>query len=138
MIKPATMEFVSLSNGETIAYQEVGRQNAEILVLIHGNMTSSQHWDLVIEKLQDQYHIYALDLRGFGQSTYNKAIDSIQDFAEDVKLFIDQLKLEIFINGLVNGRWCCDAIYSESSNVCRKVNFSRIGGYEGISILKRI
>ena len=73
MIKPATMEFVSLSNGETIAYQEVGRQNAEILVLIHGNMTSSQHWDLVIEKLQDQYHIYALDLRGFGQSTYNKS-----------------------------------------------------------------
>ena len=24
MIKPATMEFVSLSNGETIAYQEEG------------------------------------------------------------------------------------------------------------------
>lgn len=132
MIKPATMEFVSLSNGETIAYQEVGRQNAEILVLIHGNMTSSQHFDLVIEKLQDQYHIYALDLRGFGQSTYNKAIDSIQDFAEDVKLFIDGLKLEIFINGLVNGRWCCDAIYSESSNVCRKVNFSRISRNEGL------
>ncbi|PDM37110.1 alpha/beta hydrolase, partial [Bacillus cereus] len=104
MIKPATMEFVSLSNGETIAYQEVGRQNAEILVLIHGNMTSSQHWDLVIEKLQDQYHIYALDLRGFGQSTYNKAIDSIQDFAEDVKLFIDQIKTrEIFIKWA--GQW---------------------------------
>ncbi len=49
-----------------------------------------------MKKLQDQYHIYALDLRGFGQSTYNKAIDSIQDFAEDVKLFIDQLKLEKF------------------------------------------
>ncbi|CAM4006792.1 alpha/beta fold hydrolase [Bacillus paramycoides] len=96
MIKPATMEFVSLSNGETIAYQEVGRQNKEILVLIHGNMTSSQHWDLVIEQLQDQYHIYAIDLRGFGQSTYNKSIDSLQDFAEDVKLFTDQLKLETF------------------------------------------
>ncbi len=132
MIKPATMEFVSLSNGETIAYQEVGRQNAEILVLIHGNMTSSQHWDLVIEKLQDQYHIYALDLRGFGQSTYNKAIDSIQDFAEDVKLFIDQLKLEKFsLMGWSMGGGVSDAIYSESSNVCRKVNFSRIGGHEG-------
>ncbi|MGR4029857.1 alpha/beta hydrolase, partial [Bacillus sp. ZZQ-131] len=31
MIKPATMEFVSLSNGETIAYQEVGRRNTDIL-----------------------------------------------------------------------------------------------------------
>lgn len=96
MIKPATMEFVSLSNGETIAYQEVGRQNEEMLVLIHGNMTSSQHFDLVIEKLQKQYHIYAIDLRGFGQSTYNKAIDSLQDFAEDVKLFIDKFNLKKF------------------------------------------
>ncbi len=42
MPKSATMEFVSLPNGETIAYQDVGRQNKEILVLIHGNMTSSQ------------------------------------------------------------------------------------------------
>ncbi|MDZ5610094.1 alpha/beta hydrolase [Bacillus pseudomycoides] len=96
MIKPATMEFVSLSNGETIAYQEVGRRNKEILILIHGNMTSSQHWDLVIEKLQDEYHIYAIDLRGFGKSTYNKPIDSLQDFADDVKLFIDELQLTKF------------------------------------------
>ncbi|MEH7039965.1 intracellular short-chain-length polyhydroxyalkanoate depolymerase [Bacillus pseudomycoides] len=96
MIKPATMEFVSLSNGETIAYQEVGRRNKEILILIHGNMTSSQHWDLVIEKLQDEYHIYAIDLRGFGKSTYNKPIDSLQDFVGDVKLFIDELQLKKF------------------------------------------
>ncbi|PEB53033.1 alpha/beta hydrolase [Bacillus pseudomycoides] len=96
MIQPATMEFVSLSNGETIAYQEVGRQNKEILVLIHGNMTSSQHWDLVIEKLQGEYHIYAIDLRGFGKSTYHKPIDSLQDFADDVKLFIDELQLKKF------------------------------------------
>ncbi|MBC6971166.1 alpha/beta hydrolase [Bacillus sp. Xin] len=96
MIKPATMEFVSLSNGETIAYQKVGRQSKEILVLIHGNMTSSQHWDLVIEKLQDEYHIYAIDLRGFGKSTYHKPIDSLQDFADDVKLFIDELQLKKF------------------------------------------
>ncbi|PEY39469.1 alpha/beta hydrolase [Bacillus cereus] len=96
MIKPATMEFASLSNGETIAYQEVGRESKGILVLIHGNMTSSQHWDLVIEQLQEEYHIYAIDLRGFGKSTYYKPIDSLQDFADDVKLFIDELQLKKF------------------------------------------
>ncbi|MDM5155488.1 alpha/beta hydrolase [Bacillus sp. DX1.1] len=96
MIKPATMEFVSLSNGETIAYQEVGEQNTEIIVLIHGNMTSSQHWDLVIERLEKKYHIYALDLRGFGQSTYHKSIDSLQEFAGDVKLVVDALQLKKF------------------------------------------
>ena len=96
VIKPATLEFVSLSNGETIAYQEVGKHNKEIVILIHGNMTSSQHWDLVIEKLQHTYHIYAIDLRGFGKSTYDKPIDSLQDFADDVKLFVDAMQLNTF------------------------------------------
>ncbi|MGG0186814.1 intracellular short-chain-length polyhydroxyalkanoate depolymerase [Bacillus rhizoplanae] len=95
MIKPAIMKSVALSNGETIAYQELG-SGTEILVLIHGNMTSSQHWDLVIEQLQNSYHIYALDLRGFGFSTYHQPIDSLNDFAQDVKLFVDELQLKDF------------------------------------------
>ncbi|ENQ3079736.1 TPA: alpha/beta hydrolase [Bacillus pseudomycoides] len=95
MMKPAVMKSVALSNGETIAYQELGN-GTERVVLIHGNMTSSQHWDLVIEQLQDSYHIYALDLRGFGFSTYHQPIDSLNDFAEDVKLFVDELQLENF------------------------------------------
>lgn len=95
MMKPAIMKSVALSNGETIAYQEAGN-GTEILVLIHGNMTSSQHWDLVIEQLQDSYHIYALDLRGFGFSTYHHPIDSLNEFAEDVKLFVDELQLKKF------------------------------------------
>ena len=139
MIKPATMEFVSLSNGETIAYQEVGRQNAEILVLIHGNMTSSQHFDLVIEKLQDQYHIYALDLRGFGQSTYNKAIDSIQDFAEDVKLFIDQLKLEKFsLMGWSMGGGVAMQFTANHPTFVEKLILVESVGMKGYPIFKRI
>ncbi len=73
-IKHATMEFVSISNGEAIEYQEVGRQTAEILVLIHGAITSAQHFDVVIEKLQEKDQIASLDLRGVGQSTYNLAL----------------------------------------------------------------
>ncbi|WP_369903520.1 alpha/beta fold hydrolase [Bacillus manliponensis] len=96
MIQPTTMEYVTLCNGEKIAYQQAGVRSGKVLVLIHGNMTSSQHWDLAIEQLQDEYHIYAVDLRGFGQSTYHTPIDSLQDFAEDVKMVVDELQLRSF------------------------------------------
>ena len=75
---------VKLPNGETIAYQE--REGGEKKVLlIHGNMTSSKHWDLVLENMDDRYKLFAIDLRGFGQSSYNHEIRSIKDFSEDVK-----------------------------------------------------
>ena len=30
-------------------------------------MTSSKHWDLVLENMDAEYKLYALDLRGFGK-----------------------------------------------------------------------
>jgi pimeloyl-ACP methyl ester carboxylesterase len=84
-----------LNNGETYAYREAGT-GAQNLLLIHGNMTSSKHWDLVMEKLEDKAHIYAVDLRGFGLSSYQQKINSLKDFSEDLKLFVDQLNLKNF------------------------------------------
>ena len=87
--------------------------------------------------MQDQYHIYALDLRGFGQSTYNQSIDSLQDFAEDVKLFIDELKLEKF--SLMAGQWAvalrCN--YSEPPNFAEKLILVESVGMKGYPIFKR-
>jgi pimeloyl-ACP methyl ester carboxylesterase len=89
------LKSLVLNNGETYAYREAGTGDQNLL-LIHGNMTSSKHWDLVIEKLQDQFHIYAVDLRGFGLSSYQQKINSLKDFSEDLKLFVDQLDLNNF------------------------------------------
>jgi 2-hydroxy-6-oxonona-2,4-dienedioate hydrolase len=36
-----------------------------------------------------KFTYYFIDLRGYGHSSYNKAIETIQDFSEDVKLFIE-------------------------------------------------
>ncbi|NBI07469.1 intracellular short-chain-length polyhydroxyalkanoate depolymerase [Senegalia massiliensis] len=89
------LKKLELDNGETLGYRESssGEKN---LLLIHGNMTSSKHWDLLMENLPDDYKVYAIDLRGFGISTYNKEINSIKDFSEDVKLFVDKIGLEKF------------------------------------------
>ncbi|MEH7120159.1 alpha/beta hydrolase [Neobacillus vireti] len=89
------MKEVHLSNGETLAYRERAGGEQKVL-LIHGNMTSSKHWDLVYENLDPKYKLYAVDLRGFGQSTYNNLITSIKDFSDDVKLFVDAIGLKDF------------------------------------------
>lgn len=90
-----SMKEVLLTNGETIAYRE--REGGEKKVLlIHGNMTSSKHWDLVLDNMSEEYKLYALDLRGFGKSSYNRLITSIKDFSDDVKLFVDEIDLKDF------------------------------------------
>ncbi|QST00279.1 alpha/beta hydrolase [Pontibacillus sp. ALD_SL1] len=95
MVVNVHMKKVQLQNGESLGYRErVGGD--EVVLLLHGNMTSSKHWDLVLEKIDEKYKVYALDLRGFGTSTYLNPIGTIGDFAEDVKLFVDALGLSDF------------------------------------------
>lgn len=90
------MKHVLLSNGETLYYRERPGGHKP-MVLIHGNMTSSVHWDLLLEKLPGELKVYALDLRGFGQSTYHKPIHCIHDFAVDLKEWATTLCLSSFI-----------------------------------------
>lgn len=87
---------IRLSNGETIAYR--GRGNGgQTIVFIHGNMTSSKHWDVLFETMPRKYKLYAPDLRGFGESTYHQPIKSIKDFSDDIKCFVNQLGVCDFI-----------------------------------------
>jgi pimeloyl-ACP methyl ester carboxylesterase len=91
----AGVETVELPNGERIAYRE--REGGEMpVVLLHGNMSSSVHWDIVFERMAEEYKLYAMDLRGFGESSYETAADSLADFAADVPLFADAVGLDDF------------------------------------------
>lgn len=92
------LKFVELTNGETLSYRE--RPGGEkVLLLVHGNMTSSKHWDGLMEALDPEYTVIAPDLRGFGKSTYHTRVQHIKDFSNDLKCFIDLLDLKVF--GLV-------------------------------------
>jgi pimeloyl-ACP methyl ester carboxylesterase len=89
------LKSIKLPNGETLGYRE--REGGDkIVLLVHGNMVSSKHWDLVLEHMDETYKLYAVDLRGHGISSYNKPIDSLKDFSEDLKLFVDLLGLKKF------------------------------------------
>ncbi|HWI48736.1 MAG TPA: alpha/beta hydrolase [Rummeliibacillus sp.] len=115
------LKKVQLTNGETLAYRERAG-GEEILILVHGNMTSSKHWDVLIDALDERFTILAPDLRGFGQSSYNKRVSHIRDFSEDLKLWIDSLGLKDFTlmgwstGGAVAMQFCADY-----PGLCRKL-----------------
>lgn len=108
-----SLKKVSLSNGEVLGYRE--REGGDYpVLLVHGNMTSSKHWDLALESLDAKYKLYAVDLRGFGTSTYMEPISSIKDFSDDLKLFVDEIGLKDFAmigwstGGAVAQQFCAD------------------------------
>ncbi|QCR32212.1 alpha/beta fold hydrolase [Lysinibacillus sp. SGAir0095] len=107
------LKKVDLPNGETISYRE-RPGGKKLILLIHGNMTSSKHWDVLMESFSHEYTIIAPDLRGFGQSTYYKRVQHIRDFSNDIKSFVDLLNLEEFslagwsTGGAIAMQFCID------------------------------
>jgi len=47
MANEITLKSIRIPNGETIGYRESGTGD-KILLLVHGNMTSSKHWDVLM------------------------------------------------------------------------------------------
>lgn len=86
-------KLVTLSNGETLAYLEKGTGD-NVLILIHGNLSSSVYYQPLIDRLPSSLRVLAPDLRGFGDSTYHKRVSSLSELAEDVILLMDALKIK--------------------------------------------
>ncbi|WP_026476461.1 intracellular short-chain-length polyhydroxyalkanoate depolymerase [Alkaliphilus transvaalensis] len=83
---------VEVSSGETLFYREIVGGDENIL-LLHGNMSSSKHWEPIFNLFPEEYSLYAVDLRGMGKSTYYNRFDTLQELAEDIKVFIDRKNL---------------------------------------------
>ncbi|QGU95648.1 alpha/beta fold hydrolase [Clostridium bovifaecis] len=137
MLKEILLNTVKIQNGETIAYRESGSGD-KILILIHGNMTSSKHWDLLIESLPENYKIYAPDLRGMGMSSYNNEINSIKDFSEDVKAFLHALGLkEVYIAGWSTGGCVAMQLAADYPESIKKLILVESGGIKGYPVFKK-
>jgi len=90
------IKTVHLQNGETYAYRESGSSNSTTLLLLHGAFASSAPFQLYFPQLSNSFHIFALDFRGHGHSSYNQALSSHDDFVNDLKQFTEALNLDKF------------------------------------------
>jgi pimeloyl-ACP methyl ester carboxylesterase len=85
-------KYVVLNNGEKYAYFEQGKGN-KYLLLVHGNVSSSIYFKPLLERLPEDIHVFAMDLRGFGDSSYEQPIDTLKDLADDIYLFMAKLDI---------------------------------------------
>jgi len=81
-----------VARGETYAYREYGTSN-DVLVMLHGNFSSSYIFERTFNKLSEVFRVIAPDLRGFGLSSYANKLKSIDDLAEDIYSFLNELKI---------------------------------------------
>lgn len=79
--------------GESIHYQEAGQ--GKPVVLIHGFFAWSFTWRKNLSALAEHFHVYAIDLRGFGFSQRGVSLRyGFDDQARMVSAFLDALGIE--------------------------------------------
>lgn len=122
---------------ETLAYVHVG-QGKETIVMIHGNVSSSLHFEPLIKRLSSHYQVYAPDLRGFGDSTYHNRFDSIEELADDIIKFIEKLQLgAVHVVGWSAGGAIAQVIASERPDLVKKMVLIAPGSPKGYPVFKK-
>ena len=85
------MSNVSL-NGVTVAYDDVGRGDA--LVLVHGHPFDRTMWHPQVEHFgRKGLRVIAPDLRGYGESTVVPGKTTLETFARDIERLLDHLEV---------------------------------------------
>lgn len=84
---------IVLRNGEAISYLEEGTSE-NVLILLHGNLSSSINFEPLIKLLSKDFRVIAPDLRGSGDSTYYRKISKIADLSEDLVFFMNALNIK--------------------------------------------
>jgi pimeloyl-ACP methyl ester carboxylesterase len=87
-LEPASHFFYS--DRLKLQFWDWGSDGKPVLVLVHGSRDHARSWDWVARALRDDYHVYALDLRGHGNSAWAPgALYSIQEHILDLSIFTD-------------------------------------------------
>jgi len=78
-------------NSQIICYEKTGE--GKPIILLHGNGEDHHIFDELTDILQHQYTVYAMDLRGHGESATPKEYH-YRDFAKDLLALIDALDIQ--------------------------------------------
>jgi pimeloyl-ACP methyl ester carboxylesterase len=73
-----------------LQFWDYGRDGKPALVLVHGGLDHARNWDWVARALREDYHVYALDLRGHGNSAWAPgAMYSLIEHVLDLSALLD-------------------------------------------------
>ncbi len=90
-------KFIKLNTGINMAYVERGNHEGENVIMLHGYSDSSRSYMNMMRAMENKYHVYAVDLRGHGDTDKPKQfIYTMEQHVEDVTAFLNQLGIEKF------------------------------------------
>jgi pimeloyl-ACP methyl ester carboxylesterase len=113
LVQPAEGELKL--NGLRIHYFEWRGSGRRPLVLMHGLRDYAYYWQDCANRLLDDFHVYALDQRGHGESEQAPGGYLVWALAADLAAFVDAVGLERFdLVGLSLGSRCSMAYARES------------------------
>lgn len=73
-----------------LQFWDWGTEGKPPLVLVHGGLDHARNWDYVARQFNVDYHVYALDLRGHGNSAWAPgAIYSLAEYVLDLSTLLD-------------------------------------------------
>ena len=132
-------KYILLPNGETYAYieqGESGESGGDVILLLHGNTSSSLHFLPLFARLKN-VRLVAPDMRGLGDSSYNGRISGLDELAGDIKLFADALGIaQAHIVGWSTGGGIALELAAKYPEFARSLFIIEGVSYKGIPVFK--
>ena len=76
-----------------LQFWDFGQEGKPPLLLVHGGLDHARTWDWVARDLREHFHVYALDLRGHGNSAWAPgALYSVAEHVLDVSALVDIIR----------------------------------------------
>ena len=73
-----------------LQFWDWGSEGKPVMLLVHGGLDHARSWDWVARALREDFHVYALDLRGHGNSAWAPgALYSIAEHVLDLSALAD-------------------------------------------------
>jgi esterase len=94
-VMPSVSDRTIALGSLNIHYREAGEEDSPPLIVLHGLGGKAEEWDNVSLALADRYHVFALDQRGHGVSSW-PAEYSFELMRDDLEAFADALSFQRF------------------------------------------
>src|ERR1035437_4356167 len=80
-------------NEMVVSYSDLGPDNAQVIIFIHGFPLNKSMWNKQVEVLKANFRVIAYDIRGHGESDTGNNPFSIDLFVDDLIRFMNALKI---------------------------------------------